>query len=215
MLVNLHHKIFKMKILSIISCLLFIKISFCQVTITPSTIKSGTETVVSFSGGPINISNGTCIEVYLKSGTTTILQTASAVYYQASNTLVASFYVASNTISGLYDVIFYDFCNNTIIATYTKKMSVSVSSILNVISSFFSISPNPVEKGQVLDILTSDIESKSNSLSIYDINGKLVYTKAIITEKETIPTQTFNAGIYFVQIVNEKGHKISKKIEVK
>ena len=122
MLVNLHHKIFKMKILSIISCLLFIKISFCQVTITPSAIKSGTETVVSFSGGPINISNGTCIEVYLKSGTTTILQTASAVYYQASNTLVASFYVASNTISGLYDVIFYDFCNNK----FLNKKSITI-----------------------------------------------------------------------------------------
>jgi hypothetical protein len=188
--------------------------SFAQVTIKPSSMRTGTETTVTFSGSPINITNGTCIEVRFQSGTRVIYQTASAIYYQASNTLVASFYLASNTFTGLYDVILYDYCNNKVIATYTKKMSVSVSSIIESIRSFFNIFPNPVRRGEELNILNEEIITKPNTLSVYDLSGKMICTQPLKKQNETISTDNLSPGIYFIQIVNENGNKLSKKIEV-
>ena len=186
-----------------------------QSTIKPSSISTGTETTVTFSGSPISMTNGTCIEVRFKSGTQVIYQTASAIYYQASNTLVASFYLASNTLTGLYDVILFDFCNNKTIATYAKKMSISISSIIKSIRTFFSIFPNPVQRGEDINILNEEVIAKLNTLSVYDLSGKLIYSKPVVKQNETISTDNISPGIYFIQIINENGNKLSKKIEVK
>lgn len=215
---NLKTKIEHMQNLTYLFALLALIFStntYAQITITPASIRTGTETTVTFSGSPINITNGTCIEVRFKSGTQVIYQTASAIYYQASNTLVASFYLASNTLTGLYDVIFYDFCNNKVIATYTKKMSVSVSSIIESIRSFFTIFPNPVQRGEDLNILYEEVITTPNTLSVYDLSGKMIYNQPFKNQSETISTDNLSPGIYFIQIINENGNKLSKKIEVK
>lgn len=189
--------------------------SYAQVIITPSSIRTGTETTVTFSGAPISMANGTCIEVIFKSGTQIIYQTASAIYYQASNTLVANFYLASNTLTGAYDVILYDFCNNKIIASYSKKMSVSISSIVENIRSIFSIFPNPVRRGEDLNILNQEVITTPNTLSVYDLSGKLIYSQPLKNQTEFVSTDNLSSGIYFIQIINEYGNKLSKKIEVK
>lgn len=210
------------KIYSSILAILMFTLGFSQtyppLVVNPSTITTGTNTTVVFSGGPININTGTCIEIYIQQGTTIIYQSASNVYYQASNVIVTSFYIASNTLTGAYNIVIYDWCNNTILQTYISKMSVAVSSIAEKIKDFFdfSIFPNPVAQGETLNILPHySLSNKANSITLYDNMGKQIMQVENITKDYTVPTDKLAKGSYYIRLVNKEGSGYTKKIEVK
>ena len=68
--------------------------------------------------------------------------------------------------------------------------------------------PNPVNS-----VLYISSESKLNSVSIYDVNGRLLQTIAFVGNQmeQTIDVTQLSKGIYFVSVVSEKG-MLSQKI---
>lgn len=86
-----------------------------------------------------------------------------------------------------------------------SKLSVC-NSILESEPFLFSIYPNPAN-----DFLTIQTEIESAQMSVYDINGKKVMQKMMITNKEQIDISMFESGIYVVELKNEKGQSARRK----
>jgi len=72
----------------------------------------------------------------------------------------------------------------------------------------FQIYPNPTNK-----ILNIEIENTTfNNIELFDIYGKLIQTFEVNDTAKTINIEHLNSGIYFIQISNNKGNKITKKL---
>ena len=191
--------------------------TYPALTSTPSKILTGTTTNVVFSGGPVNVTNGTCLEVYLQQGTR-IIQATFIVYDQASNVLYTIFDLASSTLTGAWDIVFVNWCLGGVqLAKYPAKMAVAKASIQAFVKEYFNfeIFPNPIEAGQDLKILSETIAKSKNSISIFDLTGKMVLYKENIKSISTLKTDALKSGVYFVQSVDEQGNTLTKKLEVK
>ncbi|MCG8700157.1 MAG: T9SS type A sorting domain-containing protein [Bacteroidales bacterium] len=70
----------------------------------------------------------------------------------------------------------------------------------------FTMFPNPA-----IDQVTIMVESVSN-VTVFNIQGKLVYEQGDVEKKLTLDTQAFSAGTYFVIVTNEHGTSNQKLI---
>ena len=74
-----------------------------------------------------------------------------------------------------------------------------------------SIFPNPAK--EKITIKTNFKEHYH--VNIYSFSGKLVSShKEIMSKKYTINTSELNSGIYFIQVISQKGKIFTKKIIV-
>ena len=65
----------------------------------------------------------------------------------------------------------------------------------------FKIYPNPVSKDQPLQIYIANPESKKIAITIYTINGQLIFSKEdIVLEKQVYKYQLPSAGVYTVSV---------------
>ena len=69
-----------------------------------------------------------------------------------------------------------------------------------------TIYPNPVSNYLYIDF----DKSKKLFYTIYDISGKLIFDKKIITQN--IDVSTLDKGIYILEIKDEEGNSIRKKV---
>lgn len=78
----------------------------------------------------------------------------------------------------------------------------------------FYVYPNP-SKGN-LNIAFSSLSFLENDIRIFDITGKTVYQKSGIKVMgqfiHTLDVSDYTSGVYFIQVQNEKGEKLSKKL---
>lgn len=190
--------------------------SRAQLNVSPSTINTGSNTMVVFSGSPITISNGSCIEVILTSTGTQIFSNGYAYYSQASNVVITWFDIASNTIVGAYNVVLRNWCTGATIGTYASKLTIAKAAISNLIKELFNfeIFPNPIQSGQNLHVWSTQLHGKPNSLTIYDMSGKTVFHRDNVQKEDVVPTDILQKGIYYIHAVNAKGESYSKKLEV-
>lgn len=89
---------------------------------------------------------------------------------------------------------------------YNQIFSVSYVGIFDL-NSQINIIPNP-NKG----IFTIEINNTPSELSIYDINGKEIFSEKLYSGKRTIDISKFNSGIYFIKINNTKSLTFKKLI---
>lgn len=112
---------------------------------------------------------------------------------------------------------FIDFKND--IANYSDSLAginlfscpsvSSVNTIKNGIETL-SIFPNPAN-----ETVTINIDKNTQSpvtISIHDINGKVVSTETITSEQNTIDVSHFNKGIYLVHIYSKSGRTTCKMV---
>ncbi|MES2621843.1 MAG: T9SS type A sorting domain-containing protein [Bacteroidota bacterium] len=74
----------------------------------------------------------------------------------------------------------------------------------------FRLFPNPASSQ--LKIVKQEGEF---DLSVLDMNGRVVYRKALLYDTETLDLSNFNAGFYTVQLSDKAGHTAHKKLVVK
>ncbi|MDR3046515.1 MAG: T9SS type A sorting domain-containing protein [Bacteroidales bacterium] len=86
------------------------------------------------------------------------------------------------------------------------KIGTSISDYEHAVTIF----PNPVEN--VMTLKLSDPTLLNADLMIYDVNGKMLYQKAIYEENTVINLSTFASGFYFMSLSKEGKTLISKKI---
>ena len=72
----------------------------------------------------------------------------------------------------------------------------------------YTISPNPTNGA--VNIMSSNL--KIQSVKMYDVLGQVIYHTSVENKQCTIDMSTFAKGIYFVQILTEKG-VVSRKVE--
>ena len=70
------------------------------------------------------------------------------------------------------------------------------------------ISPNPAS-----EFFKISSQSEISKVSVYDINGKLLFDKTIDDPSETIPVDILQKGIYFIDIQSNSRHIIKKLIK--
>ncbi|HAT69244.1 T9SS-dependent choice-of-anchor J family protein, partial [Croceibacter atlanticus] len=111
--------------------------------------------------------------------------------YTGTDQYIAFRYVAASTFDNLFiDNFSYD--TNPVLSTSENSLS------------DVSIYPNPVK--DALHITGEHI----SSITIYTINGKKVFSKR--ESLETINVTNLNAGIYFVELKDQDGKRIMKKV---
>jgi endonuclease/exonuclease/phosphatase family metal-dependent hydrolase len=87
----------------------------------------------------------------------------------------------------------------------------SISSNLGLLDNNLNklkIYPNPTNK-----ILNIEIENSTfSNIELFDIYGKLIQTFEINNTTKTINIEHLNLGVYFIQISNNEGNKITQKL---
>ncbi len=90
----------------------------------------------------------------------------------------------------------------------------STSEIIeNSSGNLISLYPNPSTGNFTLDVAEKIHLSRSqNSIKIFDIYGREVFTTPILESKISIQlNETISSGIYFIEVVNEKGFILGKE----
>ncbi|MEP1487558.1 MAG: carbohydrate-binding protein [Algibacter sp.] len=161
-------------------------------------ISAGTKT----SGGNIEIRAGSVSGNLL--GTVEITNTGSFTSWQ-------TFKGSINGISGAQDVYFvftggdgYLFDVNWFKFSST---SLSISDFNTDISNKPFIYPNPVSS-------TTTIQKANNStLSIYDINGNIVFTQVLLSDKDVVDLSRLATGIYFAEAKTASSRLVMKLVK--
>jgi len=68
--------------------------------------------------------------------------------------------------------------------------------------------PNPVKS----ELNIRNI-SRGATISVYDLNGKLLYTKTSLAETEKMDVSPLNKGIYLIKVIDEKTIWTTKMIK--
>ena len=79
------------------------------------------------------------------------------------------------------------------------------------ISNTFSISPNPFSSQTNI---TFNKETKHTTIKIMDMLGKVIKTKNFTGKQLTIEKGDMQAGVYFVQVIDEKKNVVNRKIVI-
>ena len=104
--------------------------------------------------------------------------------------------------------IFFDFNEpiwtnttlNTMVSMLTNTEETSLSSELTVI-------PNPFQKTTIFRM--KDIPGNRGTLNIYDTNGVLIFSESVISNTDvTFRKEGLASGIYFYEVVDQKGRKV-------
>lgn len=94
---------------------------------------------------------------------------------------------------------------NTIDVTYRFDPNLSTDDINQLQASGVIVKSTNVKDELVLDVL------KSTSMSIFDLNGKLVHASKLNYGIQTVNVSNLMSGIYVISFVNEQGNASSKK----
>jgi len=79
----------------------------------------------------------------------------------------------------------------------------------NEINNSFNVYPNPVQQSFTIELP----QQQNFNLFVYDVTGRKIYKRTNATGNVSIDCSSFNAGIYFVQAVNEKNSLSFKLIK--
>lgn len=90
----------------------------------------------------------------------------------------------------------------------TDTIAVGTTEIHTKVESEINIYPNPARNFIIMEIGNFN---SINTATITDINGKIVYSTSISTEKTTIMTEQFSAGTYILSIVDNEQNVLTKK----
>ena len=110
---------------------------------------------------------------------------------------------------GTYQItlIAYNQCSTD---TLTDILNISISDVRKLEGFDFQCYPNPVTSHQNINIMLPKIEGR---LSIYNIEGKLIWCEQITQSKYCINTDKWSAGSYYIEWVeNNKCHKQKLKL---
>jgi hypothetical protein len=112
----------------------------------------------------------------------------------------SSWYVEDNQVVYASSITFD---GNTV--NYVWKDENSPLNIINTTAEIeFKIYPNPVS--HLLTIEANEILNRKGTLTVFDASGKKVYEKKFRHfESETIQTDQWNSGVYFIQITDSDG----------
>jgi len=95
---------------------------------------------------------------------------------------------------------------NSFIVTYRYNPNLSTDEINQLQTSCVIVKSTIVENELVLDVL------KSTTMSIYDLNGKMVYNSKLNYGIQTIDVSDFSSGVYVINFTNAEGNSSNKKI---
>ena len=76
----------------------------------------------------------------------------------------------------------------------------------------FELYPNPCDS--YVNIVFSNIDNEIKHIQLFDIVGKMIYEKNVDQNSLQINMSSYNQGIYFIRITNNKNehkHKIIKR----
>ena len=104
-------------------------------------------------------------------------------------------------------VLQYSNYNNQLIAF--NNSSAGINEFENENS--FTISPNPFSSET---IITFSSEQKNTAIKIMDVAGKEIKSELFSGKEYKLEKETMEAGIYFVQITDEKKNVVNKKIVI-
>jgi hypothetical protein len=93
---------------------------------------------------------------------------------------------------------------------YWTDESLLTSAPAPIESKGFSIFPNPVKRGEIVQLL-SDKDLNEHQISVYDSTGKVVHTVEKTFQNPRI-VAPLTPGIYFVVVQNQQGKIISKLV---
>ena len=108
------------------------------------------------------------------------------------------------------DFLLHFMCDVPLTCTSNPILPLNTINVKNISEGLISIFPNPSSNEFSINF---NSEIRNCNVQIYDALGKLVLNETINGNSKTIETNTFNNGIYHLQLSNEKSI-ISKKLVV-
>lgn len=128
--------------------------------------------------------------------------------YDVSDSLV---YFVKTADEEVYKLIFTGFAGSSTGNVYFKKELLSVTSVEDASPKYrFRLYPNPAE--EVIFIEYNSDYNNSSKISIYDIGGRLIFSKSGINQAERIDISSFNKGLYFIKLENASQTIVEKFI---
>ncbi|MBP7184622.1 MAG: T9SS type A sorting domain-containing protein [Saprospiraceae bacterium] len=113
--------------------------------------------------------------------------------------------------------IYFDF--NPPIQTNTTTNEIAVTSNVGIGENqnpiLFSIFPNPIASGQMLNIYFNSSEKKKAELSVYDLSGRKLFTQFVNASEQSqvVALPNIYAGVYLV-VLNDGKHQAQQKLVV-
>lgn len=95
---------------------------------------------------------------------------------------------------------------NSITVTYRYDPNLTVDEVNQLEASGVIVKSTLIENELVLDVL------KSTSMSVYDLNGKVVYTAELDYGIQTFDFSNISSGVYVINFTNAEGNSSTKKI---
>lgn len=119
--------------------------------------------------------------------------------------------IASSTAPFPKDYVFRfyqagNLSGNTVDVTYRYDPNLSTDEINQLQTAGVIVKSTIVDTELVLDVL------KGDSMSIYDVNGKIVYATKLNYGIQTIDVSNLNSGVYVINFTNAEGNSTTKKI---
>ena len=97
--------------------------------------------------------------------------------------------------------------NQPILAGDTGRLQTSIHEMQSSIN--FNLSPNPAHDNFTL---TLNQAPSNATIQIFNTVGKIIYNEALNKKQETINSNQFSSGVYFVRVSNRKKQLIKKLI---
>lgn len=120
------------------------------------------------------------------------------------------FYHSSNDKLATLDIpYFYEMTKLVAAYTATKADIVRVLSASEFENDLFRIYPNPV----VSELYIETQNSENLILEFIDINGKVIKTRKLENQLNSIDVSNFSAGFYFIKILSTRGEKTFKFVK--
>ena len=190
-------------------------------SVNPNILFKNASNTVIFSGGVINITTGTQLNVGIGQGTTIFITGSKTSYNSLTNQLISTFEINSSALSGVFDIIFYYFSGlniGSIANIYSKSINIDGNplGIKELTRELFQFDffPNPIEQGQEINFLQKDYITGQNRVSILNQSGKEVYHKENDTSIDNIQTNFLNKGVYFIHYQDKNSISTTKKLVV-
>ncbi len=95
------------------------------------------------------------------------------------------------------------FINNSIFSTSCGNTDLAISEVEQSIK----LSPNPFTSS-----FSIDSDSQIEKIEIYNYLGERIYSKSNVQLNETINTEDWQSGIYFMEILQSDGSSSSQKL---
>ncbi|NTW34094.1 MAG: T9SS type A sorting domain-containing protein, partial [Bacteroidetes bacterium] len=97
---------------------------------------------------------------------------------------------------------------------YIDNISVTVAGSINEknINSGISVYPNPANNNINIEI-QKFLPKQNNVLSIYDVHGQLIFSRAIQQAQTKIDISNFATGVYIIKLYNKNGVEVKRFVK--